>query len=40
MTQNPKAKREDKFNDKETFKTCMSKKNTHKQSKKIQNRRH
>ena len=26
MTQNPKAKREDKFNDKETFKTCMSKK--------------
>ena len=27
MTQNPKAKREDKFNDIETFKTCMSKKN-------------
>ena len=27
MTQNPKAKREDKFNDIETFKTFMSKKN-------------
>ena len=26
MTQNPKARREDKFNDIETFKTCMSKK--------------
>lgn len=39
MTQNPKAKREDKFNDTETFKTCMSKKK-HKQSKKIEDRRH
>ena len=36
MTQNPKAKREDKFNDIETFKTFMSKKKKkHKQSKKI-----